>query len=123
MANEITSAVSVTGTKSGSTTGLGKTIQRDLSGSQLWANTQTIGTSAELIAFPGDLTTEGITEIVFYNEDSTNYVELSLDSFTNIFAKIPAGRIMSLLPPSGSPTIYARANTAAINLRMAAMGT
>lgn len=123
MANEITATCTLTCTKSGTTTTgtVAKTIT--LTGTGQWSNTQAIGTSAEALAFPGDLTTEGITYLWLYNADSTNYVEIALDSFTQIFCKLLAGQVAMIRVYTGNPTYYARANTAAINLRMVAVGT
>lgn len=124
MANEISAVCSLTGTKGGITVQGTMTKQETLSGSGLWSNTQTIGTSAETLAFPSDLTTEGITFLWLKNDDVTNFVEVGLDSgMTNKFAKLLAGQAMLLRVYTGNPTYYAKADTAAVNLRMCAVGT
>jgi hypothetical protein len=123
MANEITATAGLVCSKSGSTVN-GTTVKFvTLTGVQQWANTQAIGTSPELIAYPSDLTIEGITFIYFKNDDATNYVEIALDSFTNIFLKLLAGQAAIIRAHTGNPTHYARANTAAVNLRIVAVGT
>jgi hypothetical protein len=124
MANEITATATLTVTKSGQTsTGtISKSIT--LTGSKQWMNTQVIGTSAEQLSFPSDLTTEGLTYLWLYNADSTNYVEIALDSgMTQIFCKLLAGQPALIRAYTANPTYYARANTAAIDLRMVAVGT
>lgn len=123
MANEISAAASLSCTKSGTTTNGSTTKQVTLTGAGQWSNTQVIGTAAEQIAYPGDLTTEGITFVYFKNDDSTNYVEIALDNFTNIFLKLLAGQAALIRAHTGNPTHYARANTANINLRIVAVGT
>jgi hypothetical protein len=110
-------------TKSGTTVN-GTTVKVvTLTGAGQWSNTQAIGTSPELIAYPSDLTTEGITFIYFKNDDATNYIEIALDSFTNIFLKLLAGQACVIRAHTGNPTHYARANTGACNLRIVAVGT
>lgn len=124
MANEITATCTLTCTKSGQTTTgtIAKSIT--LTGTGQWSNTQAIGTAAEQLAFPGDLTTEGLTYLWLYNVDSTNYIEIALDSgMTQIFCKLLAGQPAMIRAYTGNPTYYARANTAACNLRMVAVGT
>lgn len=124
MANEISAVASLTGTKGGVTIQGTVTKQETLTGSGLWSNNQVIGTSAEALAFPSDLTAEGITYLWLKNDDPTNFVEIGLDSgMTQKFAKLLAGQAMLLRVYTGNPTYYAKADTAAVNLRMAAVGT
>lgn len=123
MANEITISVSLAVTKDGRTVSLGGVKQETLLGSGNWSNTQNIGTSAEQVSFPADLTAEGITHLIFKNLDATNYIQLSLDNFTQIFAKLMPGQYCYLPTNSGNPTVYAKANTAACNLAIGAAGT
>ncbi len=123
MANEISLTTTLTCTKSGTTVTGSQTLLVTLAGAAEWANTQNIGTSAELIVYPADLTTEGITFLYFKNDDATNYVEIALDSFTNIFLKLLAGQSALIRSHTANPTHYARANTAAVNLRIVAVGT
>lgn len=124
MANEITWGCSLAITKDSTTVSANLSGNIDLAGDQKWSNVQAIGTSAEQLSFPTDLTTEGITMLLLHNLDDTNYVEVSLDaSVASPFIKIPAGRAALLPVYTGSPTYYAKANTAAINLQMVASGT
>ena len=122
MANEISVTTTLTCAKGG-TTVTGSLVKLvTLTGVQMWANTQVIGT-AELIAYPGDLTTEGITFIYFKNDDATNYVEIALDNFTNIFLKLLAGQAALIRSHTANPTHYARSGASTIPLRIVAIGT
>ena len=124
MALEITSAGSISCGKNQISVGLSAQVQRDLTGVGMYSGVQQVGTSAELVTFPGDLTTEGITEIHIRNLDATNYIEIGGDSGQTVFkCKIPALGYMKFYPSSGNPTLYAKANTAACNIGVVAVGT
>lgn len=124
MANEIAVTTGLSCTKGGTTVNGTQTKQITLAGTGEWAHTQVIGTSAEQIAYPADLTTEGITYLYFKNDDASNFIEIALDSgMTNKFAKLLAGESMILKVHTGNPTHYAKADTAACNLRIVAVGT
>ena|SRR6267154_389616 len=123
MANETTVTTGLSCTKSGTSVNGSQTKQITLAGTGEFANTQLIGTAAELIAYPSDLTTEGITFIYFKNDDATNFIEIALDNFTNKFAKLLPGESMILKSHTASPTHYAKADTAACVLRIVAVGT
>lgn len=124
MSNEITAVAKLTGSKSGTTVSGDATVPITLTGSGLWTNVQVIGTSAELLAFPSDLTTEGITYVWAKNLSADHFIELALDSgMTQKFAKILPGKVMLLPVYSGNPSYYARADTAASSLQMVAVGT
>lgn len=124
MANEISMVASLTCSKSGTTVTGTSTKLRNLDGTGMYANTQSIGTSAETLTLPSDLTTEGVSSIWLKNTDATNFVEFALDSgMTNKFARLSAGEAMNFRPASGNPTIYARADTAAVAVQLVAVGT
>lgn len=124
MANEIQATASLTCSKSGQTVTGNVTQTVSLAGVGMWQNTQNIGTTTEQLAFPSDLTSEGVTYLWLYNADASNYVQIGLDTpVTQIFAKILPGGICVLPVYQGNPTYYAKANVAAINLRMVAVGT
>lgn len=128
MANEITCVGKLTATKSGSTVTGDTTKQMTMSGSQLYTITQTIGTSTEQIVFGTDLIAEGISQIWLKNLDSTNYIEVGLNTpVTQIFTKIKAGETAGPFrayndAAAASPAYYAKANTAACNLQIVAVG-
>lgn len=124
MANEIQATASLTCSKSGQTITGSVTQTNSLAGIGEWSNTQNIGTTTVQLSFPSTLTTEGITYLWLYNADATNYVQIGLDTpVTQIFAKILPGGVCLLPVYQANPTYYAKANTAAINLRMVAVGT
>lgn len=124
MADEISVSCSLSGSKGGLTVAGSQASTITLTGEGLWANRQTIGTSAEQIAFPSDLTTEGVTHVWFQNASASNFIEFALDSgMTNKFAKLLAGECMLVRVHTGSPTYYAKADTAACDLRLVAVGT
>lgn len=124
MANEISWGVSLSVSKDGAQVSANVTGNMDLAGDGKWSNVQAIGTSAEQLAFPGDLTTEGIRYLLLLNLDTTNYVEVSLDSsVASPFLKLAAGEAALLRVYTGNPVYYAKANTAAINLQLLACGT
>jgi hypothetical protein len=75
-------------------------------------NLQTVGTSAEALVV-GDIGTPGW--LCGVNTDATNYVDLSLASDGSApFAKVKAGQPFCL--PVATKVIYAKANTAPVNL-------
>jgi hypothetical protein len=110
--------------KDGAAVSASITGSMDLTGDGKWSNVQAIGTSAEQLAFPGDLTTEGIRYLLLLNLDATNYVEVSLDaSVASPFLKLAAGEGALLRVYADAPVYYAKANTAGINLQLVACGT
>lgn len=123
MANEITVTTILNCSKSGTATNSSSTKQITLAGSHFAAGIQDIGTGAEQIVYPADLITEGITYVYFKNLDATNYVEIALNSFTQIFTKLLAGQSAVFGSYTGNPVYYARANTAGIQLAWGAVGT
>lgn len=124
MANEITTADSLSASKNGVTVTLSTSTSRTLTGSGIHSQQLSIGTSAEAITWPGDLTTEGITEIQIKNTDSTNFVEVGGDSGLTVFkVKVLPGQSIKFAPSSGNPTIYAKADTAACVVVVVAVGT
>lgn len=89
-------------------------------GSRFKIAIQEIGTAAEQLDF-GDVAAGTVGYVMVENLDTTNYIQLGLDSgvSTQIFAKIPAGLFVILTPNSN--TIYAKANTAAVYVRVMAV--
>lgn len=113
MASEISVDGSVSVTKNGASFSARAQKVLDQTGNQTVHNVQNIGTSAELIAL-GDIAGTPSTLFV-QNLDTTNYVELSLNSgMTQRFATLRAGEFLLLRPSSAS--IYAAANTSAVNI-------
>lgn len=95
-------------------------LQRQLSkkvtvaGTAIAHDVQNIGTSEETLAV-GEVSLSGYA--LFYNLDATNYVELG--KATGVYAlKLKAGE-PALLRLDSWPAIYAKANTAAVDLEYA----
>ena len=89
---------------------------------------QNIGTTAEALGLgdvnTGPTTSEGLFYLFVKNLGPTNFVELSTDNFTKIFAKLRVNEFC-LLPVSQTynqaAVMYARANTAAVDVFIAAV--
>jgi hypothetical protein len=90
----------------------------DMAGTNVITIVQDIGTSAEALSMV-DVTTIGY--ILLRNLDPTNYVELGLDAAVTaqVFAKLLPGDIA--LFPAKTATMYAKANTAGIQLQIVAV--
>jgi len=118
MANEGYFSINLRASKSGANVGQSVSGRLDMIGSNMTQTTQTIGTTAELVAF-GDIS--GAPQmLLIQNLDATNYIEIGGDSGLTVFKlKIPAGKsnIVSLT----SATLYAQANTAAVNILIVAL--
>lgn len=92
-----------------------KTI--DMSGADMAAFTQVIGTSNEAIGFPGDIS--GDVHVVIKNLDATNYVEIFKDSGnTDVLSKLNAGEFCHLTRVPSTTSLYARANTASVSVQV-----
>lgn len=77
--------------------------------------TQNIGTTYEALDI-GTVASDG-GAAYFYNRDTTNFVEIGLDisSAFVAFVKIPPGCV-AFFPGASDKDLYARANTAAVDL-------
>ena len=112
MANEITARASLSVAKNAAAVANDFTITATLAGTKFFSNIQNIGTTAEALDF-NDLATANL--LLVKNLDATNYVEIALDSgLTYKFAKLPPGEFLLLRPTTA--TLYAKANTAAVNV-------
>lgn len=113
MANEITASASLRASKGGATITLSGTVLVDMTGADLYQATQEIGTGAETVSF-GDIT--GAPAYVYVeNLDTTNYVEFGGDVGLTVFKlRLNAGECMVL--HLDSATLYAKADTAAVNI-------
>ncbi len=123
MANEITVTATLNCTKSGNTSNGTATKQITLVGDHFANGIQDIGTGAELIVYPTDLLSEGVTYVYFKNLDDTNFVEIAVDNFTHIFTKLLPGQAAVFASYQANPTYYAKADTAGIQLSWVAVGT
>ena len=116
MANEINYSVNLTALKNGVSLNPGTfSEQVTMAGDDMFQGTQLIGTSAETISL-GEITGAPAV-IAIQNTDSTNFV---LVGFTNppTEIKILAGGAALFTPATG--TIYAKADTAACRIMVAA---
>ena len=118
MANEIQVQASLQASKNGVSVQNTGNKTHDMAGDQMLSNVQIIGTSAEALVL-GDVSTIGY--VFLKNLDSVNFVQIALDSgvSTGIFAKIVAGGIA--LFPAATATMYAKADTANVNLLVQAV--
>ena len=112
----ISASLSLTGPVNASLSG-SKSITQ--TGADYTVQSQSIGTSAEQLDFAGEIGTLGY--LMVKNEDSTNFVELALDSgvSTQKFAKLRAGEFI-VFPPS-TATLYAKADTSACVVSIVAL--
>lgn len=112
MADEITVSVTLEFTKSGVTEKLSfPGLTYDMSGTDYVLQTQTIGTSEELLLM-GDITTPGY--LIIKNLDSTNFVELYRTSAGSGVVKLKAGET-ACFRLSAQP--YALADTASCQVQ------
>lgn len=119
MADEITTTIQIRAAKAGASLSFASSKNNNMAGAVIYQNTQAIGTSTEQITLPADLSGTP-SFLVLKNLDTTNYVEVGLNTpVTQIFAKLTAGQ--SLLIPCGTATYYALANTAACNVMVIAL--
>ncbi len=114
MANETTIICDLRASKGGAAIASGsKTKQLTMAGANMLSATQAIGTSAELVTF-GDIAGAPVM-VRITNLDDVNYVELGGDSGLTVFKlKLLAGCSNILSPSSG--TLYAKANTAGVQI-------
>lgn len=112
MANEAYYSVTVKASKNGATVNQATSKRLSMTGAEMLQATQNIGTTAETVSFGG---IGGVPQLLLVqNLDTTNYLELGGDSGLTVFKlKVPAGQIAVFTPTSA--TLYAKANTAAVN--------
>lgn len=117
MANEINTIVKLTYTKGADQTIGSTNVTASQTGSHAIANVQAIGTTAETIDF-SDIATAG--PVMITNLDATNYVEIdSASAMTSFPQKLLPGESILLRPET--VTIYAKAHTAACNIKVVAV--
>lgn len=117
MANETTVTISLASSKGGASIATGSLSKTaDMSGTFMAGGVmQAIGTSNEAMGIPSDVT--GDVRIAIKNLDATNYVEIFKDSGnSHRLGKLLAGEA-TLLIGVAAADLYARANTAAVNIQ------
>ncbi len=118
MANEITQTVNLTVSKNNASSSFSCIKRIDMTGSAITQATQSIGTTAEVLALGDIVTAPG--NLAIKNLDSTNYIEIGGDSGLTVFkVKLLAGQSLIFTPTSA--TIYAKANTAAVLIQALAI--
>lgn len=124
MADEINWHHGLTASKNGQQAVLERSGTLSMTSQQMASFTQTIGTTAEQINFPADLLASGMQMFSVTNTDPTNYIELYAGSAeATPFTKLAPGLGFVLPPYLGSPTYFAKANTAACDLVVDAAGS
>jgi hypothetical protein len=118
MANEAFLSINFNARKNGASIGQPMSKRFDMTGSEMAQLTQNIGTTAEVLDFaniPG-----APQAVMLQNLDATNFVEIGGDSGLTVFKfKINPGQAAYFTPTSG--TVYAKANTAAVNILILAI--
>lgn len=119
MANEIQIVAGLSASKGGANIATGtKTKLLTMAGDDMYQATQNVGTAHEALLLPAEIGTLGA--LMIYNMDTTNYLELAVGAdMTNKIAKIRPGAFCLLEPPSA--TLRVAANTAAVNILVAAV--
>jgi len=118
MANEGYFSINLKATKAGANVGQSTSKRFSMTGAEMLQATQNIGTSAETISFGG--ITGAPQMVLVQNLDATNYLELGGDSGLTVFKlKVAAGQSAIFTPTSA--TLYAKANTAAVNVMVVAI--
>jgi hypothetical protein len=117
MANELTSSVSLTYSKSGVVAAVTASKQSDITTGRAIDITQVVGTTEESVAL---VDVASIEEVVIQNLDATNFVEVG--SATGVYSiKIKAGRIALFQPAANA--LFLKANTAACLVRIVAVNS
>jgi hypothetical protein len=115
MANEKRTSLNFSIVKDGQTSGLSLSLNENLAGDNYEAGTQSVGTGAWEAVSLGDCSSADLMAIK--NNDDTNYVQLATaNDGTKIFAKLTPGRVC-FVPVDPTATIYAKANTAAVEIQ------
>ena len=120
MADEISVSVKLYAAKGGAYLGSETTsLTLDMSGTHMASGTQSIGTSDEIIDIPADVSGDRYVLIKSLEAEGGNYVEIgaaSGGSFSaSVHQKLLAGRAILMIIPSAN-SIYAKANTASVNI-------
>ncbi len=118
MASEISISANFSCSKNGATVGGTGTKSIDMAGTAAISNVQAVGTTTEALVI-GDITNVGY--LFLKNLDSTNFVQIGLNTpvaDADAFCTLLPGEFA--LVPTRLETIYAKANTAGINLLVAA---
>jgi hypothetical protein len=115
MANELTLTLSMSASKGFLVSRSAASLRRDISGDSYAAGVQAIGFAAhEAVVIAAEVATAGFCW--FKNLDATNFVQIGVDVGAAFYP------LVKLLPgdcaivPLATTTLYAKADTAAVNL-------
>src|SRR5229473_6326644 len=103
MANEVTINAGVTIVKNGMTIGESGTLKEDLVSNQMFGGVQSFAAGvAELVVFPSDLVTAGITWILLRNLSTVNFITIAQKTGgnTNSFETLKPGRLIPIHNPT-----------------------
>src|ERR1044072_3510348 len=122
--NEITVQAKLNVNKGGLAANGDSTKYQTLAGNGAYTNTQTIGLTPELIEFPSDLLTEGLS-YAWVKNGGTNTVELYMNSAgSQCFSQLGANDLTLVRKKAGgTDNYYACAFTGASEIKVAAAGT
>jgi hypothetical protein len=111
----------VNGTTAGGSSSASSSNSVTQSGSTYSGNTQVIGTATEVLVIAADSVMPGY--LFLKNLDATNFVEFDLNTpvsgGTTAFCKLKAGEFAFI--PTSRITIYAKADTANVNVQILAV--
>lgn len=115
MASEKNASLLLTATKGNATVQAGPlAVTYDMTGADMATGTQAVGTSAEALATPGDLSYPA--DVVIKNNDTTNFVTVYQDSGgTYQVSKLLPGKFCLLTAVAAVP--YVKADTAACQIQ------
>lgn len=115
MANEITVTTNLSAVKGNLSYSRAYTARVTMATARKDGKVQTIGTAYEALTPAADLTTNGWA--IFINLDATNYVEIGVEVAAAFYpaVRLNAGE-SALFRAAQGVTLYARANTAAVDL-------
>lgn len=120
MADEIQLVAKLYASKGGAALGSEQTsVTLDMAGTHMADGTQAIGTgSDEALDIPADVTGNRWLLVKSLEAEGGNYIELGTatgGSFTgSVFSRVPGGGVVMLY---ATGTIYAKANTASVNIQ------
>lgn len=110
MANEITMSLGITHTKDPRIP-FNKTIKIDQTGTGVFSQPVTVGTTAETVTFT-DITTPGL--VIVWNLDTTHFVTVSVDvaGTPADFGTLVAGGLPAVIPWKAGAVLSLKADTA-----------
>jgi len=115
MASEITATVALAATKGYLIESVSTSVTADMTGTRSFSNVQAIGTSYEALVVNADITTSGWA--YFRNLDTTNYIEIGVVVAATFYPLLKLKAGVPQLVHLSNGVLYAKANTAACDLK------